>query len=88
MRTASIILSGIVIWAVSILLARRFGKPGGTAVEDTTLAFSTIWLLASATNMWIGITQAGHSLREELPVFALTFGLPAAVAAIARKRVS
>lgn len=88
MRTAIIILSGLAIWAVSFLLARRFGKPGGSALEDTTLAFITIWFLASATNMWIGITQASYSFREELPVFAVIFGLPAAVATIARRRVA
>ena len=88
MRTAIIILCGLAIWAVSFFLARRFGKPGGSAVEDTTLAFITVWFLASATNTWIGVTQARYSFRQELPVFAMIFGLPAVVAAITRKRVS
>ena len=84
MRTAIIILSGVAIWAISIALARRFGKAGGSAVADTTLAFVTFWLLATATNLWVGVAQAGYSLREELPIAVLIFGVPAAVAVIAR----
>ena len=84
MRTAVIILSGLLCWAVSLLLARRFGKPGGPAVADATLAFITFWFLAAVTNMWVGVTQSGYSFREELPVFAVIFGLPAAVAAVVK----
>jgi hypothetical protein len=84
MRTAIIILVGLAIWAVSLLLARRYGTKGGTAVEDVTLAFITIWLLAAATNFWIGVTQGGYSFRQELPVFVLIFLVPAGVAALVR----
>lgn len=86
MRTAIIIVVGLAIWGVSIGLAKRFGKPGGTAVEDATLAFITLWLLASATAMWVGMTRAGYTWQEELPVFTLIFGVPAAVAYLVRKR--
>ena len=69
MRTAIIIFSGVAIWAISFGLARRLGKPGGTAVDDATLAFITIWFLVAATNMWAGVAKAGYTFREELPVF-------------------
>ncbi len=87
MRTAILILGGMLIWAVSVVLARRYGKPGGTAVEDATLAFITFWLLAAMTNMWVGVTQAGYSFREELPVFAMIFGVPAAIAVYAGRKL-
>ncbi len=86
MRTAIIIISGLAIWAIGIALARHFGKPGGTAVADSTLAFVTFWLLATATNLWVGVAQAGYTLREEWPIAALSFGVPAAVAAIANRK--
>ena len=86
MRTALIILSGIGIWAVGIFLARRLGKPGGSAVSDATLAFITFWFLAAATNMWIGVAQAGYTFREELPVFVVIVAIPAAIAAIAKSK--
>lgn len=86
MRTAIIILMGLGIWATGIFLAHRLGKPGGTAISDATLAFITFWFLAAATNMWVGVAQAGDTFREELPVFAIIFGLPAAIAAIVKKK--
>jgi len=30
--------------------------------------------------MWIGVTQAGYALMEELPIFLLIFLLPTAAA--------
>ncbi len=85
MRTAIIILCGIVLWAVSVMLAKRFGKPGGTAVADTTLAFITVWLLATLTSLWIGVAHGGYSLQEGIPVFIAIFAVPAAIAAIVQK---
>jgi hypothetical protein len=87
MRTMIIILGGVAIWAMGIALARHFGKVGGPAVADATLAFITFWLLATATNLWVGVAQAGYTLRHELPIAALIFGVPAAVAAIAKWKV-
>jgi hypothetical protein len=84
MRTAIIIICGIVIWAVSLVLANRLGKPGGTAVADATLAFITFWLLAMATSMWIGAAEAHYTIRQALPIFALSFGIPAAIAALVK----
>jgi hypothetical protein len=86
MRTAIIVLVGLGCWGVSLSLARRFGKPGGTAVADTTLAFVTVWGLAAITNAWIGMTRAGYSLREELPVFLVILGVPASVALFVWRR--
>ncbi len=86
MRTAIITLSGIALWAAGIVLAKRFGKPGGTAVADTTLAFITVWCLAALTNLWVGVAQAGYSLREEIPVFLVIFAIPAAIAAIVQRK--
>jgi hypothetical protein len=86
MRTAIIILSGLGLWALCLFLARRFGKPGGPAVADATLAFVTVWFLAAATNMWIGMTRAGYTWQEELPVFVAIFGIPTAVALIVKRK--
>jgi hypothetical protein len=34
----------------------------------------------AAANMWIGVSQAGYSFREEFPIFLLMFLLPSAAA--------
>ena len=77
-------LVGVVIWAVALTLARRFGKPGGSAVADTTLAFITIWFLAIATRSWLAAAESARSVRELTPQFVLVFGVPAAIAAAVR----
>jgi hypothetical protein len=38
-----------------------------------------VWVVA-AVNMWIGVTRAGYSVTEELPIFLLIFAVPVAVA--------
>ncbi len=86
MRTAIVILVGLGAWAVSIGLARRFGKPGGSALEETTLAFITVWFLTTTTRLWAGVAKSGHPLREELPMAVLGFGVPAAIAYLVRRR--
>jgi hypothetical protein len=30
--------------------------------------------------MWLGVSRAGYSFREELPIFLVIFAVPAAVA--------
>jgi hypothetical protein len=47
-----------------------------------TNAFIGIWFVVAPVNMWIGVSQAGYSFKEELPIFLLIFLLPAAVAAV------
>jgi hypothetical protein len=43
-----------------------------------------VWLVIAAANMWIGVAKAGYSVAAELPIFALIFGVPAAVALLVR----
>jgi hypothetical protein len=41
-----------------------------------------LWLALTGFNMWVGVTKAGYSTAEELPVLLLLFGVPAVVAII------
>jgi hypothetical protein len=87
MRTMIIILGGFVLLAACIVVARWMGgavPPVGAAVA----IFITIWFVVAAINMWIGVTQAGYSFREELPIFLLIFLLPAAVAVFVKWKLS
>ena len=45
---------------------------------------TTLWLAATGVNMWIGVSKAGYSVAEELPVLLLLVAVPAAAAALAR----
>jgi len=66
--------------AASVLLGRLFSAnyPGATVVA--TVAYVALWFAIAAANMWVGVVRAGYSVAEELPIFALIFALPAAVA--------
>jgi hypothetical protein len=34
--------------------------------------------MITATNMWIGVSKAGYSVADELPILLLLFAVPAA----------
>jgi hypothetical protein len=51
-----------------------------SSMITATAAFVVLWFVAEAANMWIGVSQAGYSFREELPIFLLIFLLPSALA--------
>ena len=84
MRTALFLLSGFLFLAGSLILGKLFSAnyPGGTTAA--TVLFLAVWLVIAAANMWVGVARAGYSVAEELPIFALIFGVPAAVALLAR----
>ena len=79
MRTAIIIAIGLIVLAVCVLGPRVAGRPEWSAAGAKT--FIALWLLAALVNMWIGVSRAGYSVAEELPIFLLIFAIPAAVAA-------
>jgi hypothetical protein len=87
MRTALFLVAGFLLLAASLLLGRLFSAnyPGATFVA--TIAYVALWLLIAAVNMWVGVARAGYSVTEELPIFLLIFGLPAAAAILLKWKV-
>lgn len=84
MRTVLILLGGLLMSGLTLGAARLLAPGSASALTVATLGFIAAWLLIAAANLWIGVTQAGYSLSDELPIFALIFLLPAAVAALVR----
>jgi len=84
MRTVLIILAGFAVLAIAAFATRQFGGAalGGAnkAMSWAALVFIPLWLGAALLNMWIGVTRAGYSLGEELPIMLLIFAPPAALA--------
>jgi hypothetical protein len=79
MRTAIIIVGGVVLFGIFALVARFVG--GAQAIVMAAKIFIPVWLVAALINMWIGVARAGYSIAEELPIFLLIFAIPAVVAA-------
>lgn len=78
MHTIMVLLGGMVLLALTVLLARLVERPFRSLVPW----FLAVWFVCAAVNMWIGIQSAGYSFAEELPIFLLIFGLPAVAALI------
>lgn len=73
MRTLILILVGLVVATSAIRLA----KPGKR--RFVAWMFCAFWLLAALVNLSVGLSH-GYSLREELPIHLLLFGMPALAA--------
>ena len=84
MRTVFVLVSGLLIFGGIFFYSRLFVQHFPGAVAMATYTFVAIWFAATAFNMWVGISYAGFSLREELPIMLLLFVVPATVALIIR----
>ena len=87
MHMAMVIGGGVVLLGLFLL----FGKLcGGAEPAFATAArlFVPAWLAIALTNMWVGVTKAGYSVREELPILAVVFVVPAALALLVAWRVA
>ena len=80
MRTVIIIVIGLAVLALSVLAGRQFGGSGASMVMVAKI-FIPVWLAAALVNMWMGVSRAGYSVAEELPIFLVIFVIPAAAAA-------
>jgi hypothetical protein len=87
MRTALFLLSGLLLMASLLIVAKLFSEHFPSAPNWALALGLTLWLAATGANMWIGVAKAGYSAAEELPILLLLFAVPAAVALLARWRL-
>jgi hypothetical protein len=66
MRTTLIIVGGFVLWGVCLGIARLTASSVSSATGVRTSIFLVLWFGVAAVNMWMGVTRAGYSFREEL----------------------
>jgi len=86
MRTPLFLTVGFLLLAACLLLGRIFSSNYPSATYAATLVFLSLWLIISAFNLWIGVSKAGYTVTDELPIFLLIFVLPALVAIILKWR--
>ena len=80
MRTAIIIVGGVVLLGFFALVGWRLGG-GPQSTMTAAKLFIPVWLAVALINMWLGVSRAGYSVAEELPIFLVIFAIPAAAAA-------
>jgi hypothetical protein len=84
MRTLLILLSGLLVLAGTFLYGRLFAEQYPHATSWAAYGFIALWLLATGFNLWVGVTRAGYSVREELSILLVLFAIPAAAALVLR----
>jgi hypothetical protein len=84
MRTALIILGGLVVWGIVVAAAKMSGN-SPRAIGTATIAFVVVWFFVAAVNMYFGVARAGYAFREELPIFLVIWLVPAIVALVAQR---
>ncbi|WFU91339.1 hypothetical protein QA644_24515 (plasmid) [Rhizobium sp. CC1099] len=79
MHTALVIGSGIAMLFLFLLLSKLWGGVDPD-FAFAAKAFVAVWFLVSVTNLWVGVTRAGYSVADELPIFCLVFAVPTLIA--------
>ena len=80
MRTAIIIVGGLVSLGLFALVGWWLGG-GPQSTTTGAKLFIPAWLAVALINMWLGVSRAGYSIAEELPILLLIFAIPVAAAA-------
>lgn len=81
MHMLLVITGGVLLLGVFAL----FGKLWGGDVAGIATAakiFVPVWLVVALANMWVGVTKAGYTFAQELPILLAVFLAPAIVAGI------
>jgi hypothetical protein len=86
MHTIVVTGGGFALLGLLLLLVRFWSSERGI-VSVAANAFIPVWLALTLINFWVGVEYAGYSVLQELPILAVTFGLPAAAAALINWRV-
>lgn len=79
MRTVIIIAAGLSLLGLFALIARWLG--GAQSILTAMKLFMPFWLAVALINMWLGVSRAGYSVAEELPIFLVILAIPVAAAA-------
>ena len=82
MHIVLVMAGGVLLLGVFLLFGKLWG---GDALGSATAAkvFIRVWLAIAVVNLWIGVSKAGYTVREELPILLVVFIIPAAAAAFA-----
>lgn len=87
MRTGLFLLAGFLFLGGAAILGRLFSAELPDAPLWAIGLFLVGWLALTVFNLWIGVSRAGYSVAEELPVLLILFGVPAVVAVLLKWKV-
>jgi hypothetical protein len=71
MHMLMVITGGVVLLGLFLLFGRLWGGDAAGLAAGAKW-FIPVWLAVSMANLWVGVTHAGYSVREELPIGLLS----------------
>lgn len=87
MHMLLVIVAGLLLLSVFLLFGWLWGASLG-ALAPAARWFLPAWGVLAVANMWVGVTRAGYTMGQELPILAIVFLVPAAVAGVVMWRLS
>lgn len=87
MHMVMVIAGGLMMLALFALFGWLWGA-SAAAMATAARLFVPAWAVVSLVNMWVGVTKAGYSVRDELPILFIVFAVPAVVAVAAIWRLA
>jgi hypothetical protein len=82
MHTIKVIGGGLLLLAAFPLAGRTFGDAHSGALRSAARYFIPVWFVVAGINMWIGVTRANYTVREEFSIFLMVFAEPTIVASL------
>lgn len=81
MHMAMEIGGGIVLFGLFLLFGKLWGGDL-SGVAAGAKFFIPVWFAIALTNLWVGVTRAGYTVAQELPILLIVFAVPAIVSAV------
>ncbi len=81
MHMLLVIVGGTILLGVFALFGKLWGGDVAGVVSGTR-AFIPVWLVVALVNMWVGVSKAGYTVSQELPILLVVFVVPTAFAAL------
>lgn len=75
MHTLRVMLGGFLLLGLCLILGRWSGGTG--AVRLASHVFIVLWFIATLLNLWMGVSKAGYTVIQELPIALVVFIVPA-----------
>ena len=81
MHMLLVIIGGAVLLGVFALFGKLWGGDAASIAIGAKV-FIPAWLVVALVNMWVGVTKAGYTVAQELPILLVVFAVPAILAAV------
>ncbi|MGF1641007.1 MAG: hypothetical protein ACFCUO_08660 [Rhodospirillales bacterium] len=81
MHMILVISGGLMILAVFALFGWLWGHDTASTATGARW-FVPVWVAVALVNMWVGVTKAGYTVAQELPILLVVIAVPAVVAVV------